>query len=67
MESRSPVLVEAVETSSAPRRLRSGLVKAGLGVAILAWLLFWGKIDPAVLVQVLAAPLAVITSRRSCS
>jgi uncharacterized protein (TIRG00374 family) len=62
MESRSPVLVELTDKSGVGLRLPLTLLKAGLGLAIVAWLLFRGRIDPAVLADLAAAPSAVASS-----
>src|SRR5262245_7580849 len=59
MESRAPVL--EADRVPARRRLWTNLAKMALGVTLLAALVFWGKIDLNVLLELTAAPWAVVT------
>jgi glycosyltransferase 2 family protein len=58
MESRAPTLEQA---ASARRRLRSRLAKTVLGLALLAALVIWGRIDLKVLFELTATPSAIMT------
>src|SRR5262245_38481774 len=60
MESRAPVLKQT-DRVLARRRLWTNLAKTALGVTLLAALIFWGKIDLNVLLELPAAPWAVVT------
>jgi glycosyltransferase 2 family protein len=60
MESRAPALKQT-DRVLARRRLWTNLAKAALGVTLLAALIFWGKIDLNVLLELTAAPWAVVT------
>src|SRR5262249_21889042 len=59
MESRAPVL--EADRVPARRRLWTNLAKMALGVTLLAALVFWGRIDLNVLLELTAAPWAVVT------
>jgi glycosyltransferase 2 family protein len=59
MESRAPVL--EADRVPARRRLWINLAKMALGVTLLAALVIWGKIDLDVLLELPAAPSAVVT------
>jgi glycosyltransferase 2 family protein len=61
MESRAPTLKQTHRVF-ARRRVWTSLAKTALGVALLAALVFWGKIDLNVLLEFTAAPSAVVTS-----
>jgi glycosyltransferase 2 family protein len=61
MESRAPTLKQT-QGVFARRRIWTSLAKTALGVALLAALVFWGKIDLNVLLELTAAPSAVVTS-----
>jgi glycosyltransferase 2 family protein len=61
MESRAPTLKQTHRVF-ARRRVWTSLAKTALGVALLAALVFWGKIDLNVLLELTAAPSAVVTS-----
>jgi uncharacterized protein (TIRG00374 family) len=61
MESRAPALKQTHRVF-ARRRVWTSLAKTALGVALLAALVFWGKIDLNVLLELTAAPSAVVTS-----
>jgi glycosyltransferase 2 family protein len=61
MESRAPTLKQT-QGVFARRRVWTSLAKTALGVALLAALVFWGKIDLNVLLELTAAPSAVVTS-----
>jgi glycosyltransferase 2 family protein len=61
MESRAPALEQADAIASARRRLWSRLAKTTLGLALLAALVIWGRIDLKVLFELTAAPSAVVT------
>jgi uncharacterized membrane protein YbhN (UPF0104 family) len=60
MESRAPALKQT-DRVLARRRLWISLAKTALGVTLLAALVFWGKIDLNVLLELTAAPSAVAT------
>jgi uncharacterized protein (TIRG00374 family) len=60
MESRAPAL-KHTDRVLARRRLWTNLAKTALGVTLLAALIFWGKIDLNVLLELTAAPWAVVT------
>jgi uncharacterized protein (TIRG00374 family) len=60
MESRAPALKQT-DRVLARRRLWTNLAKTALGVTLLAALIFWGKIDLNVLLELTAAPWAVVT------
>jgi uncharacterized membrane protein YbhN (UPF0104 family) len=59
MESRAPA--EQADRVPTRSRLWTGLAKTALGLALLAALIFWGKIDLNVLLELTAAPSAVVT------
>jgi len=61
MESRAPTLKQSHRVFTR-RRVWTSLAKTALGVALLAALVFWGKIDLNVLLELTAAPSAVVTS-----
>jgi uncharacterized protein (TIRG00374 family) len=62
MESRAPAPKQAdPKAASRRRRIRTGLTKMALGLALLAALVFWGQIDLKVLLQLIAMPSAVAT------
>jgi uncharacterized protein (TIRG00374 family) len=60
MESRAPA-PKQTDRSLARRRFWTNLAKTALGVALLAALVFWGRIDLNVLLELAAAPWAVVT------
>ncbi len=60
MESRAPALKQT-DRVLARRRLWTNLAKTALGVTLLAALIFWGKIDLNVLLELAADPWAVVT------
>jgi len=60
MESRAPALKQT-DRALARQRLWTNLAKTALGVTLLAALIFWGKIDLNVLLELPAAPWAVVT------
>src|SRR5215468_8946595 len=60
MESRAPALKQT-DRVLARRRLWTNLAKTALGVTLLAALVFWGRIDLNVLLELAAAPWAVVT------
>src|SRR6516162_1424042 len=60
MESRAPALKQT-DRVLARRRLWTNLAKTALGVTLLAALVFWGRIDLNVLLELAAAPWAVAT------
>jgi uncharacterized membrane protein YbhN (UPF0104 family) len=61
MESRAPAIEQADSRGAARRRWWTGLAKTALGLALLAALVFWGQIDLKVLLELTAAPSAVVT------
>jgi uncharacterized protein (TIRG00374 family) len=60
MKSRAPALEQAASRALARRRWWSSLARIALGLAMLAALVFWGQIDPRALLELSAAPLAVV-------
>src|SRR5712691_5223601 len=60
MESRAPALKQT-DRVLARRRLWTNLAKTALGVTLLAALVFWGRIDLNVLLELAAVPWAVVT------
>jgi uncharacterized membrane protein YbhN (UPF0104 family) len=60
MESRAPALKQT-HRAFARRRVWTSLAKTALGVALLAALVFWGKIDLNAMLELTAAPSAVVT------
>ena len=60
MESRAPALKQT-DRALARQRLWTNLAKTALGVTLLAALVFWGRIDLNVLLELAAAPWAVAT------
>jgi uncharacterized protein (TIRG00374 family) len=60
MESRAPALKQTDRILARPR-LWTNLAKTALGVTLLAALVFWGRIDLNVLLELAVAPSAVVT------
>src|SRR6202048_2623960 len=60
MKSRAPALEQAASRASARRRWWTSLARIALGLAMLAALVFGGQIDPRALLELSAAPLAVV-------
>src|SRR5712691_3427150 len=61
MESRAHALEQADSRASAPRRWWPALARTALGLALLAALVFWGQLDLRALLELSAAPSAVVT------
>jgi glycosyltransferase 2 family protein len=61
MESRAPAIQQTDSRAAARRRWWTGLAKIALGLALLGALVFWGQIDLKVLLELTAAPSAVVT------
>jgi glycosyltransferase 2 family protein len=61
MKSRPPALEQAAPMAPARRRWWTSLARTAFGLALLAALVFWGQIDLRALLQLRAAPSAVVT------